>query len=111
MAQLEPYQKDIEAAGATLAFIAAEKREGFFKPVDYLGKHPISTLFLLDENRQVTKAYGVYHRIGFDAYNIARPATFVIATDSVVRWIHVGQSQYDRAPVEAILEAVRAIGD
>ncbi len=109
MAQLEPYHKDIEAAGGSLAFIAAEKREGLFKPAEYLAKHPISAPFLLDENRQVTKAYGVYHRIGLDAYNIARPATFVVAPDGVIRWIYVGQNQYDRSPADEMLKAVRAI--
>ena len=33
---------------------------------------------LVDESREVTKRYGVWHRIGLDAWNIARPALFVI---------------------------------
>ncbi len=107
MAQLEPYQREIETAGATLAYVAAEKRAGFFKPADYLSKHPISSPFLLDEDRQVTKAYGVYHRIGRDAYHIARPATFIIGRDGVVRWIYVGQNQTDRSPIGELLRALR----
>ena len=31
---------------------------------------------LIDETREVVKAYGVWHRIGLDAWNIARPAVF-----------------------------------
>ncbi len=107
MAQLEPHQDAIEKAGATLAYIAAEKRAGFFKPAEFLEKSPVSFPFLLDEDRQVTKAYGVYHRIGFDAYNIARPATFVIGRDGVVRWIFVGSNQLHRAPVADLLQALR----
>src|SRR5512135_3080026 len=99
MAQLELHQSDLQAAGATLAYIAAEKRAGLFKPAEFLAKHPVSSPFLLDEDRQVTKAYGVYHRIGMDAFNIARPASFVIGRDGVVRWLYVGQNQTDRAPV------------
>ncbi len=91
-----------------LAFVAAEKRDGFFKPAEYLAKHPISAPFLLDENRQVTKAYGVYHRIGLDAYNIARPATFVISPNRVIRWIYVGQNQHDRSPVNEMLDSLRS---
>ncbi len=109
MAQLEPHQKEITQAGATLAYIAAQKREGFFRPAAFLEKHPVAFPFLLDEDRQVTKAYGVYHRIGWDAYDIARPATFVIGPNGKIRWIYVGQSQHDRSPVEDMLNAVRAI--
>ncbi len=107
MAQLEPHKAELEAAGATLAYVAAEKRAGFFHPVEFLAKNPISFPFLLDEDRQVTKAYGVYHRIGVDAFNIARPATFVIGHGGTVRWIHVGRTQFDRAPVEELLQVIR----
>jgi peroxiredoxin len=107
MAQLEPFQDEIERAGATLAYVAAEKREGFFKPVDFLAQHPVSFPFLLDEGRQVTKAFGVYHRLGKDAFNIARPATFVIGRDGMVRWIYVGMDQRDRARIEAVLKVAR----
>ena len=33
---------------------------------------------LVDESRDVLKAYGVWQRIGLDAWNIARPALFLI---------------------------------
>ena len=33
---------------------------------------------LIDESRDVLKAYGVWHRLGLDAWNIARPALFLI---------------------------------
>ncbi len=106
MAQLEPHKQEIEAFGATLAFVAAQKRAGFFKPAAFLSQHPISFTFLLDEDRTVTKAYGVYHRIGLDAYDIAHPATFIIGRDGAVRWIYVGKSQGDRAPIEDVIKLV-----
>ena len=43
------------------------------------------TLFLVDESRAVMKAYGVWHRIGLDAYNIGRPALFAIDRTGIVR--------------------------
>ncbi len=107
MAQLEPYKTQFEDAGATVLYIAAEKREGMFKPVEFLQKNPVSYPFLLDEDRRVTKAYGVYHRAGIDAINIARPATFVLGPDGIIRYLFVGSSQVDRAPVEQVLDAVR----
>jgi len=109
MAQFEPYQDAIEQAGAQLMYIAAEKGEGFFKPAKFLEKHPIAFPFLLDEDRAVTKAYGLYHRFGTDAINIAHPATLVVDRQRVLRYIYRGDSQTDRAPVEQVLEAVKKI--
>src|SRR5215831_21374097 len=106
MAQLEPMVAEIEEAGAQLVYIAAEKRDGVFKPSKYLEKHPISFPFLLDEDRTVTKAYGLYHRIGMDALNIAHPATLVIDRDRNVRYIYRGDNQHDRAPLGEVLTAV-----
>ena len=107
MAQFEPLQGEIEKAGASVLFIAAEKRGGLFKPEKFLAEHPVSFPFLLDEDREVTKAYGVYHRIGLDAYNIAHPATLVVDRAGVIRYLYVGANQHDRAPMEKVLEAIR----
>ena len=78
-----------------------------FKPEKYLAEHPISFPFLLDEDRAVTKAYGVYQRLHFDAINIARPATFVVDRSGTVRYIRVGANQLDHAPVEEIVSALK----
>ncbi len=107
MAQLGPYEAKFKEAGAELLFVAAEKRGAMFKPEEFLRKHPTPFPFLLDEDRMLTKLYGIYHRLGLDAINIARPATFVIGRDGIIRYIHVGSSQTDRAPVEEVLQAAR----
>ena len=113
MAQFEPLKKQIEEANSNLVFIAAEKREGFFKPTKHLRKHPASFPFLLDEDRKVTKAYGLYHRMGHDAYNIAHPATLVICRNSdgggIVRYVYRGDNQLDRAPLDEVLKALKEI--
>ncbi len=109
MAQVEPLKQDFAGLGVSLVFIAAEKRSGMFRPEKFLAEHPISFPFLLDENRRVTKAYGVHHAIGLDALNIARPATFVIGREGTIRMIYVGIDQLDRMPVQAILEVLRAM--
>jgi peroxiredoxin len=107
MAQLEPLKAEIEAISASLAFIAAEKRGGMFKPEAFFGKNPSSFPFLLDEDRAVTKAYGVYQKLRLDAINIARPATLVVDRQGVIRYIYVGNSQHDRAPIEPVIAAAR----
>ena len=109
MAQLEPLRSEIEKAGAQLVYIAAEKRDGMFKPEKFLAEHPVSFPFLLDEDRTVTKAYGLYHRLGTDAFNIAHPATLVIDRKGMVRYIYRGENQHDRAPLEPVMEAIRKL--
>jgi peroxiredoxin len=110
MAQVESIKQEITAAGAEIAYIAAEKREGVFKPAKFLEKHPISYPFLLDEDRSVTKAYGLYHLFGTDALNIAHPATLVVDRDRTIRFIYRGENQHDRAPIEDALAAVKKSG-
>lgn len=106
MAQFESQKEKIEAAGAQLVFLAAEKRNGVWKPGTHLEKHPISFPFLLDEDRAVTKAYGLHHLIGHDALNVAHPATLVIDRGGTVRYIYRGDNQLDRAPLDEVLKAV-----
>jgi peroxiredoxin len=110
MAQVESMKSEITQTGAELAYIAAEKRDGVFKPSKFLAKNPISLPFLLDEDRSVTKTYGLYHRFGTDALNIAHPATLVIDRDRTIRFIYRGDNQHDRAPLADVLAAVRKIG-
>ena len=107
MAQLEPQRSEIKAAGSQLVYIAAEKREGMFKPAKFLEEHPVSYPFLLDEDRSVTRAYGLYHRVGVDAFNIAHPATLVVDRSGTVRYVYRGKNQLDRAPLEQVLETTR----
>jgi peroxiredoxin len=109
MAQLELMKDEIEAEKAQLTYVAAEKREGMWKPEKFLQMHPVSCPFLLDEDRSVTKAYGLHHRLGTDAINIAHPATLVIDRDRKVLYIYRGDSQTDRAPFEEAMAAVRKL--
>lgn len=109
MTRVESIKVEIEQAEAELAYVAAEKRDGVFKPVKFLEKNPISFPFLLDEDRIVTKAYGLYHRIGLDALNIAHPATLVIDRERYVRFIYRGDNQGDRAPLEQVIAAAKAL--
>jgi peroxiredoxin len=104
-AQFEPQKQEIESTGAQVGFVAAEKRDGLWKPGKFLEKHPISFPFLLDEDRAVTKLYGLYHAFGVDAVNIAHPATFLIDRGGVVRYLYRGENQNDRAPLDEVLKA------
>ena len=116
MAQFESRLPEINAARAHLAFIAAEKRDGVWKPGRFLEKHPIASVFLLDEDRTVTKAYGLHHALATDAINIAHPATLVICRDGRdddrgggVRYIYRGDNQLDRAPLDDVIGALQGL--
>jgi methyl-accepting chemotaxis protein len=63
---------------------------------------------LIDETREVAKAYGVWHAWGLDAYNIARPAVFLIDRAATIRYEFVSSRQ-DQYPSPD--EIHRAIGD
>ena len=92
-----------------MIYIAAEKREGIFKPARHLAARSFSFPFLLDEDRSVTKAYGLYHRFGRDAINIAHPASLVVDRTGIVRYIYRGDDQTDRVPAETVLDEVRKL--
>ena len=109
MTQVESLKQEIAQTGAEMAYIAAEKKDGVFKPGKFLEKNPISFPFLLDEDRTVTKAYGVHNALSTDALNIAHPATLVIDRSGVVRFIYRGENQNDRAPLDDVIDAAKQI--
>jgi peroxiredoxin len=109
MTQFESRLPEMKAAGAQLAFIAAEKREGVWRPAKFLQKHPIASPFLLDENRVVTKAYGLHHPLGTDAIDIAHPATLVIGRDGLIRYIYRGDNQLDRVPTDEFVRELQKL--
>jgi peroxiredoxin len=61
---------------------------------------------LVDETREVTKRYGVWHRLGVDAWNIARPALFAIDASGIVRAVYVGESQAEFPTPAQVDEAI-----
>ena len=61
---------------------------------------------LVDESRDVLKAYGVWHRFGLDAWNIARPALFLIDRSGSIRYSFIGESQEEFPSHEEIEEAI-----
>jgi len=60
---------------------------------------------LIDERREMAKAYGVWHRIGLDAWNIARPAVFLIDQEAAIRDAVIGDSQLQYPTQEEIVAA------
>jgi len=61
---------------------------------------------LVDESRDVLKAYGVWHAIGLDAWNIARPALFLIDRSGAIRYSFIARSQDEFPSHEEIVKAI-----
>ena len=72
----------------------------------YLADRSLPYDVLIDENRQVAKAYGVWHRIGLDAWNTSRPAVFLIDRDRSIRYSFIGASQREFPALEELLRVI-----
>ena len=106
MAQFESSYEEFTKRNGRLLVIAAQKIEGLFHGKEHVTRHQYPFPVLFDENRSVTRAYGVYHRISADAFNIARPATFIVDPGGKISWIAVSPNQIERPGTEDILAAL-----
>jgi methyl-accepting chemotaxis protein len=61
---------------------------------------------LVDDSRDVVKAYGVWHQVGFDAWNIARPALFLVDRQGTIRYSFVASSQFEFPTHEEIVREI-----
>jgi peroxiredoxin len=64
---------------------------------------------LVDASRDVLKAYGVWHAVGLDAWNIARPALFLIDRSGTIRYSFIADRQDEFPAHEEILRALDRI--
>ena len=65
---------------------------------------------LIDESREVLKAYGVWHAVGLYAWNIARPALFLVDQSGAIRYSFIGDRQDEFPSHEEILAALQRVG-
>jgi peroxiredoxin len=92
-------------SGTALVAIAIQKIDGILKARRFVEERQLPFPILFDQTREVTRAYGVYHHIGLDAYRIARPSAFVLDTQQTVRWIAVSPHQRPHVPTADIIAA------
>ena len=105
MAQLRRNSGEFEKRGVRLLGVAVQKRS---RLKAYLAAHPMPFPLLADENREVAKAWGVYVAFNYESFRIARPATFYLDPEGIVRYVHVGKNQFDRPAPESVLKAIDA---
>ncbi len=75
----------------------------------FVEKHNYRFPILFDETREVTKAYGVYHHVGLDAYRIAHPSAFILDPEGEIQWIAVSPNQVELPQNSNIFETIQAI--
>ncbi len=61
---------------------------------------------LIDETRAVARAYGVWHAWGLDAYNIARPAVFLIDRSGAIRYSFIASRQTEFPSHDELVKAI-----
>ena len=64
---------------------------------------------LIDKSRAVLKAYGVWHALGLDAWNIARPALFLIDRSGAIRYSFIANRQQEFPSHGEIMEAIAGL--
>ena len=85
--------------------MVAQKSESVRRYIEETGL-PFNVL--IDESRDVLRAYGVWHRIGIDAINIARPALFIVDPTGSIRYSFVADKQHEFPSHEEIVGALGA---
>ena len=76
---------------------------------DYSRARSLVLPILVDPDRSVIKRYGVYHRLGFTAFNIARPATFIIDRAQRIRFMYISRGQSDRPDHETLVAELQKL--
>lgn len=97
----------IAAQGIAIAVVVAQSGAAVGR---FLEHEPLPFPVLLDPDRSIIKAYGVYHPIGIDAFRMARPAFFFVDARGIIRFLHVSSSQFERLPAEQILAEAGRLG-
>jgi peroxiredoxin len=85
--------------------VLAQDREAVRRYIEETG---LPFDILIDERRDTIRAYDVWHRIGIDAWNIARPAVFLINQDGSIAYSFVGDNQREYPSQADILAAADA---
>jgi peroxiredoxin len=76
---------------------------------DFHSARGLAFPILVDPDRSVIKRYGVYHRFGLTAFNIARPATVIVDREQRIRFMHVSKGQSDRPDHETLVAALQEL--
>jgi peroxiredoxin Q/BCP len=97
---------EIEETGARVVTTLCQNRDAVAR---YLERHPLPFPVVIDDDRSLARGWGVHHAFGIDAYNIARPATFVIDGEGTIRLAHVARTQFWSMGIDQILALLKTL--
>ena len=108
MAQLSQNAPTYAAAGVRIVAIAAQTRAG---AAQWLTRNPQPFLWLVDADRVVIKAYGVYNKFSYDAWKMAHPASLLIDQNRTIKFIYRAANQWDIPTKEEMLRGLKHLND
>lgn len=100
--------KDFTDRGVRVAAVLAQKMD---RVQEYLERATFPYPLLVDEDRNVVKEYGVHVKVSWEAYNIARPATFILDREGVIRYEYVGSTQFDFPDDDDVLNVIDRLNE
>ena len=83
--------------------VLAQNREAVRRYVEETG---LPFDILIDAQREMVKAYGVWHPIGLTALNISHPAVFLVNQDGSIAYSFVGDHQREFPSQADLLVAI-----
>jgi methyl-accepting chemotaxis protein len=101
--ELAQHSPEYVARGLQVVTVVAQASDVVRRYVEDTG---VPFNILIDESREVLKAYGVWHRLGLDAWNIARPALFVVDRSGRIRYSFVSERQDEFPSHEDIMREI-----
>jgi peroxiredoxin Q/BCP len=104
--ELAQHSGEYVARGVQVVTVVAQSSDVVRRYVEDTG---LPFNILIDESRDVLKAYGVWHKLGLDAWNIARPALFLIDRAGSIRYSFVSDSQDEFPTHESILQQLEQL--
>jgi peroxiredoxin len=105
--ELAQHSPDYVARGIQVVTVVAQSSDVVRRYVEDQG---LPFNILIDESREVLKAYGVWHRLGLDAWNIARPALFLIDRAGKIHYSFVSDRQDEFPAHETIMREIDKLG-
>jgi peroxiredoxin len=92
--------------GVQVVAIVAQRSEKVRRFIEETG---LPFNILVDDSRETVKAYDVWHPVGFDAWNIARPAVFLVDRHGIIRYSFVASTQFEFPTHEEIVGAISSL--
>ncbi len=100
---LTDYHERFEKASCSLVAVVCERTESL---AHYLTEKPVSFPVVVDSDRRVSRAYGVWQRLSLPVWNIARPSSFLLDRCGYVVFSYVAPLQIHAADLGEILTRV-----